>query len=267
MIRDITLGQYFAGNSILHKIDPRTKILSTIVYILVLFLFDNFLCYIINFFVIFALYNRCGISFKMMLNNIKPVLPILIFTSIINLFTIKDGNVIFDFWIFSITDRSIVFILMIFLRIILLIFSSSLLTYTTLPIDLTYGLERILKPLSKIKFPVDEISMMISIAIRFVPTLVSETEKIILAQKSRGVDMESGNIVKKVKCMIPILIPLFISAFRRADELAMAMESRCYRVGESRTRYKKLQFCYLDLVFVGGFVAVVAILMLVNMFL
>ena len=267
MIKDITLGQYFAGNSILHKIDPRTKILTTVVYIFFLFFIDNFFCYVINFFVIFFLYSQCKISLKMMFNNIKPILPILIFTSIINLFTLRDGNIIFSFLFFSITDRSLLFIFMIFCRIVLLIFSSSLLTYTTLPIDLTYGIEKILKPLSKIKFPVDEISMMISIAIRFIPTLISETEKIILAQKSRGVDMESGNIIKKVKCMIPILIPLFISAFRRADELAMAMESRCYRVGQKRTRYKQLKFCYLDLVFLFGFGIVISALVLINWFL
>lgn len=267
MISDITIGQYFAGNSILHKIDPRTKILATVVYIFILFVIDNFFCYLINFFVIFFLYSRCKISLKMMLNNIKPILPILIFTSIINLFTLRDGEVIFNFWVLSVTDKSLLFILMIFCRIVLLIFSSSLLTYTTLPIDLTYGIEKILKPLSKIKFPVDEISMMISIAIRFVPTLISETEKIISAQKSRGADMESGSIIKKVKCMIPILIPLFVSAFRRADELAMAMESRCYRVGEKRTRYKQLQFCYLDLVFLCGFGIVIAALVLTNLFL
>lgn len=267
MISDITLGQYFAGNSILHKIDPRTKILATIVYIFILFLIDNFFCYVINFSLIFFLYSRCKISLKMMLNNIKPILPILVFTSIINLLTLRDGEIIFAFWFFSITDRSLLFIFMIFCRIVLLVFSSSLLTYTTLPVDLTYGMEKILKPLSKIKFPVDEISMMISIAIRFVPTLISETEKIILAQKSRGVDMESGNIIKKVKCMVPILIPLFVSAFRRADELAMAMESRCYQVGKKRTRYKQLKFGCFDLIFLLGFCVVIVALVLTNLFL
>ena len=179
MIRDITIGQYVCGNSVLHRLDPRTKILSTVSYIFALFLIDSLWCYVLNFSLILIFYLICGISLKMVLNNVKPILPILILTSIINLCVIREGEVVFDFWIFSLTDRAIFFTATIFFRIILLIFSSSLLTYTTLPTDLTRGIEKMIKPLAKIRFPVEEISMMISIALRFIPTLVFEADKII----------------------------------------------------------------------------------------
>ena len=266
MIGDITIGQYVCGNSFLHRLDPRTKILSTTAYIFALFLFDSIWCYIINFVLVLSFYVICGISLKMVLNNVKPILPILILTSIINLCLIQDGEVVFRMWVFSVTDRAIFFTTMVFFRVILLIFSSSLLTYTTLPVDLTRGIEKLMKPLAKIRFPVEEVAMMISIALRFVPTLVSEADKIISAQKSRGADMETGSLIKRAKCMVPILIPLFVCAFKRADELAVAMESRCYRVGGQRTSYKNLSFKKLDILFALGFLVILTIFLLINTF-
>ena len=266
MIRDITIGQYVCGNSILHRLDPRTKILSTVSYIFALFLIDSLWGYILNFSLVLIFYLLCGISLKMVLNNIKPILPILILTSVINLCVMRDGETVFSFWEFSVTNRAIFFTLTIFFRIILLIFSSSLLTYTTLPIDLTRGIEKLMKPLVKIRFPVEEIAMMISIALRFIPTLVFEADKIICAQKSRGVDLETGSFLKRAKCMVPILIPLFVCAFKRADELAVAMESRCYRVGGQRTSYKTLKFKKQDIFFALGFLIVLAIFLMINAF-
>ncbi len=266
MIRDITIGQYVCGNSVLHRLDPRTKILSTVSYIFALFLINGLWCYVFNFSLILIFYLICGISLKMVLNNVKPILPILILTSIINLWVIRDGEVVFSFWIFSLTDRAIFFTSIIFFRLILLIFSSSLLTYTTLPTDLTRGIEKMIKPLAKIRFPVEEISMMISIALRFIPTLILEADKIICAQKSRGLDMETGSFIKRAKCMVPILIPLFVCAFKRADELAVAMESRCYRVGGQRTSYRTLSFKKLDIFFALGFLAVLTMVLMINAF-
>lgn len=266
MIGDITIGQYFTGNSVLHKIDPRTKIILTIVYIIILFIVNNPFAYLINGIFILSLYIICKIPFKMIFSNMKPILPVLFFTFLINLFFVKTGDIIFRFWIFSITTGAINLALIMIVRIVLLIAGSSLLTYTTLPIDLTDGIEILLSPLKKIHFPVHELAMMMTIAMRFVPTLIDETTKIMAAQKSRGVDMENGSIIKRVKSIIPILIPLFVSAFRRANELSIAMESRCYRGGDGRTRYRALKYSYLDFLSIIFMILFFTVLICLNIF-
>ena len=201
------------------------------------------------------------IPFRMMLKSIKPILPIIIFTGLLNLFFLDGGDVIFDWWIFTITTESIKSMIFMAVRIILLICGTSLLTYTTSPITLTDAIERILSPMQKIKVPAHEIAMMMTIALRFIPTLIEETDKIMSAQKARGADMESGNFLHRAKALVPILIPLFVSAFHRAEELALAMECRCYRGGDGRTRMRQLKTTYLDyvtlavtLVFMAGVV-------------
>ena len=201
------------------------------------------------------------IPFRMMLKSIKPILPIIIFTGLLNLFFLDGGDVIFDWWIFTITTESIKSMIFMAVRIILLNCGTSLLTYTTSPITLTDAIERILSPMQKIKVPAHEIAMMMTIALRFIPTLIEETDKIMSAQKARGADMESGNFLHRAKALVPILIPLFVSAFHRAEELALAMECRCYRGGDGSTRMRQLNTTYLDyvtlavtLVFMAGVV-------------
>lgn len=241
MLRDITLGQYFPGNTVIHRLDPRTKLLSVIVYIVALFLCDWFVSYglALAFLVLAVLLSR--IRPKALFKGLKPLLLIMIFTALINLFY-SDGKVLVEFWIIKITDQGLINAFFLVLRIMLLVMGTFLLTYTTSPIALTDGLESLLSPLKKIRFPVHELAMMMSIALRFIPTLIEETDKIISAQKARGADFETGNIFRRAKALIPILIPLFVSAFRRADELATAMECRCYHGGEGRTKMKQLRF-------------------------
>ena len=241
MIKDITIGQHFPGNSFIHKLDPRIKIILVIIYIIMVFLIRNAQGLVIPIsFMIFG-YFVSKIPFKVVLRSLKPMLPIILFTSILNMFFLK-GDVIFSFWIFEITKQGIIFSAIMAIRLVCLIAGTSLLTYTTSPIDLTDAIERLLNPLKKIKVPVHELSMMMTIALRFIPTLVEETDKIMSAQKARGADMETGNLMQRIKAMVPILIPLFVSAFRRADELAMAMECRCYQGGDNRTKMKQLHY-------------------------
>ncbi|HCU33255.1 MAG TPA: transporter [Ruminococcaceae bacterium] len=265
MLKDITIGQYFPGKSVLHRLDPRMKILLTIGYIVMLFTVSNPLGLCVGIlFLIFA-YAISGIPPRMITKSLKPVIPIIIFTTVLNMFFVK-GDPLFDWWIIHISRQGLLTAVVMTIRIICLIAGTSLLTYTTSPIALTDGLERLMKPLKKIHFPVHELSMMMTIALRFIPTLIEETDKIMNAQKARGADLESGGIMQRAKALVPILIPLFVSAFRRADELALAMECRCYRGDVGRTRMKQLHYSWQDGVAAAMTVACIGAVIVVNIF-
>lgn len=240
MLRDITIGQYFPGHSFLHRLDPRIKIVLTMAYIVLLFFVHKYVGFALSVVFLGVCYVIARIPLKMILRSLKPIVPILVFTGILNMLFINSGDPFFKWGIFSISWDGINMAIVMAIRVICLIAASSLLTYTTSPISLTDAIERLLKPLKVIKFPVHELAMMMSIALRFIPTLVEETDKIMSAQKARGADLESGGLLQRAKALVPILIPLFISAFRRAEELALAMECRCYHGGEGRTRMRQL---------------------------
>ncbi len=266
MIKDITIGQYFPGKSVLHRLDPRMKLLLTVLYIVMLFSASGFSGLIIGIvFLIFA-FAISGIPIKMMAKSIKPVLPVIIFTGILNLFFISTGNIIFSLGFLKITDDGLSTMIFMAVRIVFLICGTSLLTYTTSPIALTDAIERVLSPLRVFHFPAHEIAMMMTIALRFIPTLIEETDKIMSAQKARGADFETGSIINRAKALIPVLIPLFVSAFRRAEELALAMECRCYRGGEGRTRMKQLKTTYLDYIALAVTVLFLVLIILANIF-
>ena len=240
MLKDITLGQFFPGNTIVHRLDPRTKLILVIVYIVALFSAEGVVTYALVFAALAAVVALSKIKLKVILKSMKPLLFIILLTGLLNLFY-TQGTPLVSFWIFTITREGIFNALFMVLRIAMLLAGTFMLTYTTSPISLTDGLEKLLNPLKKIKVPVHELSMMMCIALRFIPTLIEETDKIINAQKARGADFETGSIIRRAKALIPILVPLFISSFRRADELAVAMECRCYHGGEGRTRLKVLR--------------------------
>lgn len=240
MLKDITIGQFFPGNSIVHRIDPRFKIIITAIFITMLFTADDIIGLAVGAVYLIMIFCMSGIPAKMMIKGLKPIVPIIVFTSVLNLFFI-DGVTVWKLGFIKITDAGIETTIFMIIRIVCLIAGTSLLTYTTSPITLTDAIERLLSPLKKIKLPVHELAMMMTIALRFIPTLIEETDKIMSAQKARGADLESGNIMQRAKALIPILIPLFVSAFRRAEELALAMECRCYHGGEGRTRLKQLK--------------------------
>lgn len=240
MLKDITIGQYFPGNSAVHRLDPRFKIIITAVFIVSLFCANNFLGLLISCVFMLISFLISQIPLKLMMKSIKPIIPIIIFTTVLNLFFL-DGVTLFKLGFIKITYEGIRTSLFMIIRIIALIMGSSLLTYTTSPITLTDAIERLMSPLAKIHLPVHELAMMMTIALRFIPTLIEETDKIMSAQKARGADMESGSLMQRAKALTPILIPLFVSAFRRAEELALAMECRCYHGGEGRTRLKELK--------------------------
>ncbi len=266
MIKDITIGQYFPGKSVLHRLDPRMKLLLTVLYIVMLFSASGFTGLGIGIvFLIFA-FAISGIPIKMMVKGVKPILPVIIFTGILNLFFISTGNVIFSLGFIKITDDGLSTMIFMAVRIIFLICGTSLLTYTTSPIALTDAIERVLSPLRVFHFPAHEIAMMMTIALRFIPTLIEETDKIMSAQKARGADFESGSLINRAKALIPVLIPLFVSAFRRAEELALAMECRCYRGGEGRTRMKQLKTTHLDYIALAVTVLFLVLIILANIF-
>ena len=247
MLKDITLGQYFPGNSVVHRLDPRTKLIMLVVYIVVLFMATNVVSYALVAGFLFAAIKISTIPMKSIVRGMKPLVLILVFTGVLNLFfTVGEGEPLVDYWIFTIYKEGIIRAVFMVLRILLLISGTFLLTYTTSPISLTDGLESLMGPLKKIHVPVHELSMMMCIALRFIPTLIEETDKIMCAQKARGADFESGNLMDKAKALVPILVPLFISAFRRADELATAMECRCYQGGDGRTKMKLLRYKLWD---------------------
>ena len=254
MLKDITLGQFFPGSSFIHRLDPRTKLIMLIVYIVALFTASGWLGYTVVFAFLFVSILISKIPFKSLVRGLKPLVFILVFTAVLNLF-LTDGETVWaEFWVFKITKEGTVRAVMMLLRILMLVAGTFLLTYTTSPIALTDGLESLLSPLKKIRLPVHELAMMMCIALRFIPTLIEETDKIMSAQKARGADFETGNLLQRVKALVPILIPLFISAFRRADELATAMECRCYHGGDGRTKMKLLHYSRLDFeAFIVGF--------------
>lgn len=246
MIRDITIGQYYPTESPVHKLDPRTKILITFIYIFGLFFINSFIGYAFVALCFLGAVKLSKVPLKFILRGLKSIMFILLFTVALNMFFTRTGNTLFSLGFLTVTDEGIMIAAKMGIRLILLIVGSSLLTLTTSPIELTDGIESLLKPFSKIGVPAHEIAMMMSISLRFIPILLEETDKIMKAQMARGADFESGNIIQRAKAMIPIMVPLFISAFRRAEELAMAMEARCYRGGDGRTRMNKLCYKKLD---------------------
>jgi len=246
MIKDITLGQYYPGNSILHRADPRVKIILTITYMMVLFLVKTYAGFFMFGLFTLMIILSSGVPLMFTLKGLKPVVFIVAFAAIINIFT-TPGNVMVEAGPFKITVEGLLIAGKMALRLSMLIIGASLLTLTTTPILLTDGIEKLMAPLKKIGVPAHEIAMMMSIALRFIPTLLDETEKIMKAQAARGADFDTGNIVQRAKSFVPVLVPLFVSAFRRADELALAMESRCYRGSEGRTRMKQLKLGIADL--------------------
>jgi len=259
MIRDITLGQYYPGESVFHKADPRTKILLTIAIMALIIIKGTFPSYGIVFAMLIVTILISKLQLKFIFKGLKPILFIVVFAFLLNIFTTSTGTILVRVWFIKITSDGLVNGFKMFSRIFLLVLSASFMTYTTTPILLTDGIEKLLNLLKKIKFPVHEMAMMMTIALRFIPTLMEETDKIIKAQSSRGADFDSGGIMKRAKSFIPVLIPLFISAFRRADELAIAMESRCYRGDIGRTRMKELRYTLSDLKLIVGFLTFTAI--------
>ena len=247
MLKDVTLGQYFPGDTVIHRLDPRTKLLWLVGYIVALFMAKNALGYALMLCILIAESAAAHIGPKTLLSGMKPLIFIVVFTGIINLFY-GTGEPLVQFWFFKITANGIRNAVFMVLRILLLVCGTFLLTYTTSPLQLTDGLERLLAPLKKIRIPVHELAMMMSIALRFIPTLIEETDKIMSAQKARGAAFDTGKLTERAKALIPLLVPLFVSAFRRADELATAMECRCYHDGEGRTRMKVLHFAPRDAV-------------------
>ncbi len=263
MLKDITLGQYFPIDSVIHKLDSRTKILLLILYIVAIFMAQTALSYGLIILFTLAVVKLSHVPAKLYIKGLKPILFIILFTAALNLF-LTDGRdlPIFGYSI-GITVEGVSVAVKMALRLVLLIVASSVLTYTTSPMTLTDGIEKLLSPLARIGFPAHELAMMMSIAIRFIPTLIEETDKIMKAQQARGADFDTGSILKRAKALIPMLVPLFISAFRRADELAVAMESRCYRGGSTRTRLREIRFGKTDLwgwiLFVLFFAAVITL--------
>ena len=245
-LKDITLGQYFPVDSAIHRLDPRTKILGTLAYLVSLFCVDRFLGLALCAAFIGIVILISGVPFKYMTKGLKPILFLLLFTMVINMFA-TPGTVIWSWWKLKLTQEGIIRAVFMACRLMLLIFGASLLTLTTKPIALTDGLEKILSPLKVIGLPAHELAMMMTIALRFIPTLLEETDKIMKAQSSRGADFESGNLKERAKGLIPLLVPLFVSAFRIASDLAMAMEARCYRGGDGRTRMNGMKFSKADL--------------------
>ena len=260
MLRDITLGQYFPGDTVAHRLDPRTKLALVVLYIVGLFMAKNWISYGLVFLVTLACMAVSHIKLKTLTKGLKPLIIIIVLTAVLNLFYTPGTQIIEGV---PMTWEGLKKAFLLVMRIMMLISGTFLLTYTTSPIALTDGLEKAMSPLKKLRFPVHEMSMMMSMALRFIPTLTEETDKIMSAQKARGADFETGNLLQRAKALIPILVPLFVSAFRRADELAIAMESRCYHGGEGRTRMKQLKYAARDFIayFLGIlFVVVMAVL-------
>ena len=246
MIREMTLGQYYKADSVLHKLDARVKLLGTLLFVITLFFPKSLLSLgIATVFLAFTI-KLSKVPFRYIMRGMKPIMMLLLITLLFNLFLTREGDVLFHAWIFTITEGGLRTAILMAIRLVYLITGSSLMTFTTTPNELTDGIESLLKPLNKIHVPVHEIAMIMSIALRFIPILLEETDKIMKAQIARGADLESGNMIQKAKSMVPILVPLFVSAFRRANDLAMAMEARCYRGGDGRTKMKPLHYTGVD---------------------
>ena len=264
MISDITFGQFFPSDSFVHKVDPRVKLLLTVLFIAGLFIAKTFSGYVIAFAFLLAIIFLSKVPMKMMLRNLKPLRFIIILMVILNVFFVKTGNVLVEWWIFKVTDEGLIQAAFVVIRLVLLILFTALLTLTTSPLALTNALESLLKPLTYVKFPVHEMAMMMTIALRFIPTLIEETDKIMKAQAARGTSFDTGNLMQKIKSMIPLLIPLFISAFRRADDLALAMTARCYNGGKGRTRMNPLKMNWTDVAVLVGCTLVMAAMVVPN---
>lgn len=265
MLKDITLGQFFPGNSYIHRLDPRTKLIMLVVYIVALFLAVSWVSYALMLVFLATVIAISKIPLKSIVRGMKPLVMILVFTGVLNIFFTTGENVAISVWRITVYWEGLERALFMVVRILMLITGTFLLTYTTSPIALTDGLEALLNPLKLLRLPVHELSMMMCIALRFIPTLIEETDKIMCAQKARGADFESGNLMQRVKALVPILVPLFISAFRRADELATAMECRCYQGGDGRTKMKLLRYKIGDFkAFGAGVLLVAAVIVLRN---
>lgn len=266
MIKDITIGQYFPGKSVIHRLDSRVKLVLDLLYLVILFTAQSYTGLLLGMLFMVLCYILARIKLVMILKSVKPILPLMIFTGVLNLFFIKGETPLFQWGIISIYPEGVDTALFMLIRVLTLIIGMSLLTYTTSPIMLTDAIERLLSPLKKIHVPVHELSMMMTIALRFIPTLVEETDKIMSAQKARGAEMDTGGLIKKAKSLIPVLIPLFVSAFKRANELATAMECRCYHGGQGRTRLKVMHTAPRDYVAIVIMLALFAGVIVINCF-
>ncbi len=270
MIKDITIGQYYKADSLLHKCDPRTKLLLTVAFIVVIFLCKNFFALALMGALTLVSVFVSKVPVKMFLKSLKPIIPLILLTAVLNIFYTTGGEVLVSFWRITIRDKAIYTALFIAVRIFCLIIISSLLTYTTTPTKLTDGIEKLLKPLDFIlkpfNFRVHTLAMMMTLALRFIPTLIEEIDKIMNAQKARGADLESGGIMQRAKALIPIIIPLFVSSFRRAYELAFAMDCRCYTGGDGRTRMKRMKFTITDFLVSVVFVVIFACIIFLNIY-
>jgi energy-coupling factor transport system permease protein len=261
MIKNVSLGQYFPGNSIIHRMDPRMKLVLVVAIIVLIFLMDTLIGNLVVFGFLVLTIILSGVNIKFVLRGLKPLWFIIILTFVLNTFFYSGGTELFSWWIFRVSEEGLMNAIRLAVRLIFLITATTMLTLTTSPIALTDGIESLLKPLKKVKFPVHELAMMMTIAMRFIPTLIEETDKIMKAQTARGAEFDSGSIFKRAAGMVPLLVPLFVSAFRRADELAFAMESRCYNGGEGRTRMKIMHMHvrdYLAMAVVAGLIVFAA---------
>ena len=266
MLNDVTFGQYYPSRSFVHRLDPRTKLLALIAYIVMLFVANNFYSLFACFFLLCVTVAAARLPLGSVLRSVKGIIFILALTSVLNLFFHGGERLLWQWWKIKIYYEGVIFTVFLMLRLIFLVLGSSVLTLTTTPVYLTDGIESLLKPLKYIKFPVHELALIMSIALRFIPTLIDETNRIISAQKARGADFESGNIFKRIKAIVPILIPLLISAFRRAEELGDAMDARCYSGSKNRTKYKKLHFGGRDIVAFTAFAVLIAGVILLNIY-
>lgn len=266
MLNDVTFGQFYPAKSFVHSMDPRTKLLALIAFIVAIFVAQTFYGMILCAVVLFAAVIAARVPIGSVLRSVKGLIFIMVFTSVLNLFFHGGEHVLVELGIASITRESVVFTIFLLLRLFLLVMASAVLTLTTTPVGLTDGIESLLTPLKWVKFPVHVLALIMSIALNFIPTLIDETNRIISAQKARGADFESGNIIKRIKAIVPILIPLIISAFRRAEELGDAMDARCYTGSQNRTRYKKLRFGWRDLVGALVIAALIAGVVLFNVY-
>ncbi len=266
MIKDITIGQYIHGNSILHRMDPMLKLISILMLIIVIFIGTNIINALIVVLFTVILYLISGIPFRIALKNLKPIWPIIVLTAVLNVLFVSGGETLFVLFGKSITTKGLIYGAILALRLISLILISSLLTYTTTPVKLTDAIERLLSPLKKINVPVSDFALMMSIALRFIPTLIEETDKIMSAQKSRGASLDSGKLPERIKALVPVLIPLFVSSFRRADELALAMECRCYNGGKGKTRMHPVRITALDIICFGCIILFCALIICISSF-
>lgn len=267
MLSDITLGQYFPGNSVIHRMDPRMKLILTILYIVGVFMVGNLPGYLLALAFLYLVVRLSGIRFSYLLRGVKPLRFIILFTFVLNLFFVQGETPLISLGFFTLTLEAVENAVYFALRLVFLVMGTSVLTLTTSPVRLTDGLERLMRPLQRFHFPAHELAMMMTIALRFIPTLLEETDKIKKAQMARGADFESGNLLARAKAMIPLLVPLFVSAFKRANDLAMAMEARCYRGGDQRTRLRELKYTKLDLYAALAMALYLAIILLEGMLL